>query len=141
MRETTKAKYDAFCREYISNGNNGAKAAIFVGYKEKSARKQALDLLKIPYITDKLRQIQMEVTEKHKETFDISVEKRLGWLQKAVEYGFRENVDGFGNVKAENMGASISAIKELNVMLGINESGDGATLADAINNLASSLPS
>ena len=118
VRETTKAKYDAFCREYLSNGNNGAKAAIYVGYSEKSARQTAKELLDKPYISDKIRQLQKEITEKHSEKFTISLEQRLEWLQKAVSVGFREVIDAQGNPKAENLQASISAIKELNVMLG-----------------------
>lgn len=118
MRETTKAKYDAFCREYLSNGNNGAKAAESVGYKQKSSRQQAIKLLQIPYISDKIAQLQTQITKVSEEKFSITLEQRLEWLQKAVDIGFRETQDMQGNSKAENLQASISAIKELNVMLG-----------------------
>lgn len=118
MRDTTKAKYDAFCREYLSNNNNGAKAAEAVGYKKSSSRQQAIKLMQIPYIVDKLAQLQSEITKISEEKFSITLEQRLQWLQKAVDIGFRETMDMQGNAKAENVQASISAIRELNVMLG-----------------------
>lgn len=124
MREATKAKYDSFCREYLSNGTNGAKAAIYVGYSEKSARQTAKELLDKPYISDKIRQLQEELTAKSEEKFNITLEQRLEWLQKAVDIGFRETQDNAGNTKAENVQASISAIKELNVMLGTDSHAD-----------------
>ena len=147
MRETTKAKYDAFCREYLSNNNNGSKAAEAVGYSKKSSRQMAIKLLQMPYIVDKMAQLQAVITEKSIEKFTVSVEQRLEWLQQAITYGFREiPVSAMDErtdapTKAENLSASISGIKELNAMLGVRDTGDGATLADAINNLASSLPS
>ena len=146
MRRATQDKYDLFCREYMSNGLNGAQAAIAAGYSKNSARQTGKELLDKPYVSDKIRQMQEEITEKSKEKFSVSIEQRLEWLQTAVMYGFREipvsAQDKDSGTKAENLSASISAIKELNVMLGINDNGGGgATLADAINNLASSLPS
>ena len=146
MRRATQDKYDLFCREYMSNGLNGAQAAIAAGYSKNSARQTGKELLDKPYVSDKIRQMQEEITEKSKEKFSVSIEQRLEWLQTAVMYGFREipvsAQDKDSGTKAENLSASISAIKELNVMLGINDNGGGgATLADAINNLASSLQS
>lgn len=125
MREATKAKYDIFCREFVGNCGNGAEAAREAGYSEKSARKQALDLLKIPYIIDKIRQIQTDQADKHCEKLDISVEKRIGWLKQAMEYGFRDipvsAMDKDAGTKAENLSASIAAVKEMNAMLGATD--------------------
>ncbi len=114
--------------EFVTNGRNAAKAAVSAGYKANGARQQAQKLLQIPYICDKLRELEATASKKAEEKFDISLEKRLRWLERAVEAGFREiplssfaAKDEDGNelpTKAENLPASISAIKELNEMLG-----------------------
>lgn len=118
MREATKAKYDCFVLAYISNKQNGAAAAVTAGYAEKSAHVTAGKMLKIPYIKQEIASKLDNVRIKAEEKFNITLEQRLEWLQKAVSIGFRESADIQGNLKAENLQASISAIKELNVMLG-----------------------
>ena len=112
--------------EFVVNGRNSAKAAVEAGYKKKGARQQAQKLLKIPYICDKLRELEAIASKKAVEKFNITLEQRLEWLQYAVKAGFREiPLSSFASkeddnlpTKAENLPASISAIKELNEMLG-----------------------
>lgn len=126
MREATKHKYDEFCMEFVTNGRNSAKAAVSAGYKAKGARQQAQKLLQIPYVCDKLRELEAIAARKAKEKFNITLEQRLEWLEYAVKAGFREiPLSSFASkedhnlpTKAENLPASISAIKELNEMLG-----------------------
>lgn len=118
MREATRQKYDVFCLEFVANGRNAAKAAEQAGYSEKTARQQAAKLLKIPYICDKLLQLESVASDKAEEKFNITLEKRLKWLEQIVGTGLRETFDVQGNPKAENLQASTSAIKELNLMLG-----------------------
>lgn len=126
MREATRLKYDMFCREFVGNSGNGKQAAIHAGYSEKSAAKQAQELLKIPYVSEQIRQIQQDQADKHCEKLDISVEKRIGWLKQAMEYGFRDipvsAMDKDAGTKAENLSASIAAVKEMNAMLGATDS-------------------
>jgi len=110
----TKAKYDAFCRAYHVNGNNATQAAIDAGYSKKTAGSKGSDLLKIVYIQDELQRLKNEAVEE----YTITLEKRIRWLEKAVDFGFRDCADAQGNIRAENLAASISGVKELNVMLG-----------------------
>ena len=112
--------------EFVANGRNSAKAAVSAGYKANGARQQAQKLLQIPYICDKLRELEAIASKKAVEKFNITLEQRLEWLQYAVKAGFREiPLSSFASkeddnlpTKAENLPASISAIKELNEMLG-----------------------
>ncbi len=118
----TKAKYDAFCRAYHVNGNNATQAAIDAGYSKKTAGSKGSDLLKIVYIQDELQKLKDEAVEE----YTITLEKRIRWLEKAVDYGFRDCADAQGNIRAENLAASISGVKELNVMLGTTEAEEDA---------------
>ena len=115
--EKTKARYDAFIREYHLNGNTGAQAAIKAGYSKNSARQRAVDLLSIRYIKEEIEKLQNAA----KEEYTISLERRIKWLEKAVECGFRDCADAQGNIRAENLQASISGVKELNLMLGTTQ--------------------
>jgi len=121
MRETTKAKYDTFIKAYLVNGQNGAQAAIQAGYAETSAHVTANKMLRIPYIEETLKQKQQEISKAACEAFSISLEQRLQWLGQIVTTGLRETNDIQGNLKAENLQASTSAIKELNAMLGTTD--------------------
>jgi len=123
IRESTRVKYDAFCRSYHLNGHNGAQAAIDAGYSAKTARQKAAKLLTIVYIKEKLRALEDQAADK----YSISVEKRMMWLEKIVNCGLREipistfvdkDKDKDFPTKAENLPASVAAIKELNLMLG-----------------------
>ena len=119
---TTKKKYDSFCREYHINGNNATQAAIHAGYSKKTAGAKATFLLKIVYIQEQLQKLKDEAVEE----YTITLEKRIRWLEKAVDFGFRDCADAQGNIRAENLAASISGVKELNVMLGTTEAEEDA---------------
>ncbi len=118
--EKTKARYDSFIREYHINGNNGAQAAIKAGYSKNSARQRAVDLLSIRYVKEEIEKLQNAAREE----YTISLERRIKWLEKAVECGFRDCADAQGNIRAENLPASISGVKELNLMLGTTQAED-----------------
>lgn len=111
---TTKAKYDAFVRAFHINGNNATQAAIDAGYSKKTAGVKANQLLKIVYIKEELAKLQKSANDE----YTVSLEKRIKWLEKAVDCGFRDCLDAYGNQRAENLAASISGVKELNLMLG-----------------------
>lgn len=113
--EKSKAKYDAFIREYHINGNNAAQAAIFAGYAEKSARQTGQKLLTNTYIQEGLKKLQQEAIKEH----GITLEQRLSWLEDVVNAGFKE-MKGFKgqSKKNQDLKAVISAITEMNKMLG-----------------------
>lgn len=111
---TTKAKYDAFVREFHINGNNGTQAAIHAGYSKKTAGRKANQLLKIVYIQDELQRLKDEAVEE----YTISVEKRLRWAEQVIEKGLRDQLDAIGNNKAENLQAVNGALGVMNQMLG-----------------------
>lgn len=54
-----KPKHERFCQEYIID-YNGSQAAIRAGYKEKSARGQASELLTNPNILARIRELQQD---------------------------------------------------------------------------------
>lgn len=56
-------KHERFCQEYVID-YNGTQAAIRAGYKEKSARSQASDLLTNPNILSRVRELQHEQVER-----------------------------------------------------------------------------
>lgn len=54
-----KPKHERFCQEYVID-YHGANAAIRAGYREKSARQQASELLTNPNILARIRELQQE---------------------------------------------------------------------------------
>lgn len=46
--------------EYMTNGRNGAQAALSAGYAKSSAKIQANKLLKMPYVIEKLEELEKE---------------------------------------------------------------------------------
>jgi phage terminase small subunit len=122
MRQATKAKYDKFIMAYVSNNKNGAAAAVSAGYAEKSAHVTASKLLKNAYICQEITYKLQEIKNKAEEKFNVTLEQRLEWLTTIVKTGLRETADLAGNQKAENLQASTAAVRELNVMLGTDDS-------------------
>lgn len=57
------AKQERFCEEYVVD-YNATQAAIRAGFKEKSARSQASELLTKPDILARVRDLQKAVTER-----------------------------------------------------------------------------
>jgi len=144
--KSAQRKYDAFCRAYHLNGNKGAAAAVVAGYSEKNARQQASKLLSIPYIQEKLAELQAIVLEE----YTITVEQRLKWLETCVnrclqgepvmvyDYSAKEMIET-GEWKFEGR-TVVAAVSELNKMLGTTAGSEEGSLANALNNLASRLP-
>jgi len=140
MNKGTKERYDAFITNYHQNGNNGAEAAVKAGYAPKTAHVKAAKLLRIDYIQDKLKELQEKAASK----FDLSLEARYAMLNTIYEAGLEDYIDAQGNSRRENISASLGAVKELNIMLGVTEGDDNKdelTMAEAISKLADSLPS
>lgn len=120
--EKTKAKYDAFCMAYHTNGNNGSKAAESVGYAKNSARQTAVKLLSNTYIQEKLKELQNEAAEE----YTVTLEDRLKTLERVVEEGLKPHFDACGNKRALGLHPVVSAIAELNKMLGTTSSDEEA---------------
>lgn len=114
MNKGTKERYDSFCMAFHTNGNNGTKAAISAGYSKKTAAAKATKLLRIGYIQDKLKELQKETAKTH----GYTVEQRITWLKQIFDAGLGEYFDANGNARRENLAASVSAVKEMNAMLG-----------------------
>jgi len=113
-------KQNEFVKEYLINGNNGTQAAIKAGYKEDNAAVTACENLSKPNIAEEIALRQAEITEKAEKKFDFSVETRLAWLDEIRRAGIDVYSDKDGNARRENLSASVSSIKEMNAMLGIN---------------------
>ena len=114
MNIRTRDRYDAFVREYHVNGGNGAKAAISAGYSEHSARQTATRLLTIDYVAKELDRLKAKANE----DYTITLERRIRWLETAVQAGLKTYVDSQGNQRPDNLSATINGVKELNAMLG-----------------------
>ena len=57
-------KQDFFCRNYVSNGHNGTKAAIDAGYSTNTAKQIATENLSKPYINERIKELEQPVIEK-----------------------------------------------------------------------------
>lgn len=127
MRDKTKVKYDAFVNAYMLNDNNGAEAAVSAGYSEKSARQTATKLLTNGYICDELTRLKLEASKKAVESYSVTLERRLEWLNDIVIMGMEKHADMQGNMKPHSLPASTGAIAELNKMLGTTDNESDAT--------------
>jgi len=112
--KATQKRYDAFCHAYHTNGNNGSAACVSAGYSKRTARQCAVKLLTIPYIKEKLAELQSEASEE----YSITLEQRLKWLEGVVKEGFEPHIDAQLNKRPLGLNNVVSAIKELNLMLG-----------------------
>lgn len=84
MAALQNRRHERFCQEYVVD-YNGTKAAIRAGYKEKSARSQASDLLTNPNILSRVRELQHEQVERLAVTQDYVVLQLLETYQKCLE--------------------------------------------------------
>ncbi|GAA4652070.1 hypothetical protein GCM10023116_43540 [Kistimonas scapharcae] len=107
-------KQEAFCREYIANGGNATKAALAAGYSKKTARSVGAENLTKPDIKARL----IVQREKAQEAFTVTVEQRLNLLWAAANKGLDEYTDQLGNRRPHSLPASVSAVSEINKMLG-----------------------
>lgn len=117
-------KQNEFVKEYLINGNNGKQAAIKAGYKEDNAVVIASENLSKPNVIAEIEARRIEITEKAESEFSFSVEKRLQWLDEIRQAGLEEYYGKDGAKRRENLSASVSSIKEMNAMLGINSDTD-----------------
>ncbi|WP_299726812.1 terminase small subunit [uncultured Endozoicomonas sp.] len=107
-------KQEAFCREYIANGGNATQAAIAAGYSKKTATVVGAQNLTKLNIKERLQEQQ----KKAQEAFTITVEQRLRILQSVTESGLSTYKDQNENLRPNNLSAVVSAVSEMNKMLG-----------------------
>lgn len=84
MSALKNKRHERFCQEYVVD-YNGTQAAIRAGYKEKSARSQASELLTNPNILSRVRDLQREQVERLAVTQDYVVLQLLETYQKCLE--------------------------------------------------------
>jgi len=102
-----------FIDEYIRNGGNGTKAAIFAGYSENSAAQMACENLNKPHIKEALEQRKRDINQ----VSQVGLDWRLKILQRAAEAGLETYLTE-GGPRYQAISASVSAINELNKMTG-----------------------
>ncbi|WBA79565.1 terminase small subunit [Endozoicomonas sp. GU-1] len=107
-------KQEAFCRAYITNGGNATQAAISAGYSKKTARVVGAENLTKPAIKARLAEQQA----KAQEAFTITVEQRLRLLSSVADAGLSTYKDQQENLRPNNLSAVVSAVSEMNKMLG-----------------------
>lgn len=125
------AKQQAFCRAYITNGGNATQAAIKAGYSEKGVRVTACRLLTNVNIKEKIGKQQAKVQE----AFTITVEERLKILDKVTKAGLKTYKDQQDNKRPNSLPAVVSAVSEINKMLGPSTVEDEALPVQVIFNV------
>lgn len=115
MKKELTNKQEAFCREYILNGGNATQAAISAGYSKHTARFVASENLTKPNIKKIIENYKL----KAQEAFMITVEERLSILKQVTEKGLEPFIhEQSGTVKAPALSAVVSAVSEINKMMG-----------------------
>lgn len=84
-----------FIEAYISNGRNGAKAAIAAGYKASAAKRQAVRILERPSVQEALRKRQEELAKR----YELTTESVIAELAKIVRADLREMFNEDGSLK------------------------------------------
>lgn len=71
-------RYHQFIRHYLTNNGNATQAAILAGYDGKHAAIQGSQLLKLPYIQEKITAARLRLQERT----EVSIEKVIAELAK-----------------------------------------------------------
>lgn len=103
MNPTTALRYEAFAREYATNGFNATQAALTVGYSPRTARRQASDLLTNTHIQALISRFTQPVLDK----YEITIDKTLRVMARR-SYGTLKDVgtwdaDGFHVFPSDEM--------------------------------------
>jgi phage terminase small subunit len=104
-------KQEKFVSEYISNGNDAKKAAISAGYSQNSAAVIGCNLLKSPIVSKRVKQAMTYHAHNCGVTFEWCVTMLKSTAEKCL------TGDGLKD-GAPNPGALVSAVQELNRMMG-----------------------
>jgi phage terminase small subunit len=101
-RRLPDPRLERFCREYVATGN-GALSARRAGYSRHSAGVIANEVLKRPYVIERVQQLQLARLEKIADACDdgvMSAEEVLRRLSVLAGADRRELVDEDGDVKS-----------------------------------------
>lgn len=90
----SKEQYDRFIAEYRID-RNGARAATFAGYSEKTAAQQAYDLLRIPYVQGEISRLDFEDQKR----YGLTRERVLKELSRIVFFNPKNLFDKNGKLK------------------------------------------
>ena len=99
---TAKAeqKLMVFVAEYISNGGNGAQAAIKAGWSAKTAAQAGNRALKSVYVQEALKQHRARLADELAEKHGLTVDRVLGELRRLALSDVRKLFNADGTMKA-----------------------------------------
>lgn len=105
-------KHKQFCNEYLNNGRNATKAAIAVGYSEKTAYSQGQRLLKKVEVSEFLGQRQNKVAQK----LELSYERHALEYARVAYSDVRKLYNEDGTLKPihewdDDIAAAVSSVK------------------------------
>jgi Phage terminase, small subunit len=103
-------KQITFCKEYLTNNNNGTKAAIKAGYSKKSARNAAIRLLQ----HDKVKKYIALATKERFEELDIQADMIIKELA-SIAFDDIGNYIDFGTEQVEYFDKKANKIKKKKV--------------------------
>jgi len=95
---STKMRYDLFIAAYVAKGHtwsNGKASAIAAGYSEKTASAIACNLLRVPYIQEKLK----AKMESKQEKFNLTADSVMQQLAAIVQFDIRKLYNPDGTLK------------------------------------------
>jgi phage terminase small subunit len=103
-REILTDKQELFCNEYLKD-LNGTQAAIRAGYSEKTASEQAYQLLQLPQIQDRIRELNEERMKRLQADGDYVVKELLSIV--------KDDISNYLTLKATKTGKLIVKWKDL----------------------------
>lgn len=117
-------KQEKFCQAYMANGGKIKQAYIEAGYGQVHlAETKAYDLFKKKVIQSRIKELKIQADEtiQRDKRFALSVEDRAAMLLRVYNLSTQTYCDKLGNERLENLNAAVSAVKELNNLLGTNK--------------------
>jgi len=106
MKNKLNPKHKVFCDFFLSNGENGTKAAISAGYKAHSSHAAANRLLKIPEVKKYL--------EEEREKLRL----KLNWTKETAYEKLKDLINIVNLENRMERGDYIKALQELNKLFG-----------------------
>ena len=123
-----RPKQEAFAQAVVVNGGDKYLAYKDAGYSTKMSvamvRTQADKLFNHKKVKARIKQLRKSADKAQEKKFNISVTRRLKWLEEIVDAGLSEYKDANKQKRRENLSAAKGAIAVINEMLGVTE-GDG----------------
>ena len=138
------AKQEAYAQAVVLNGGDKVAAYKKAGYSmsgnSATISREADEKHNHPKISQRIQELQIEASAIAKESFTISVEQRLRWLNDITIAGMGTYVDQGGNKRRESLTASTGAIKTMNEMLGVSDdSSENAEPLQIVFNVSSAV--